>query len=415
MICAIIAIFAAAAPFDKVALIDDLDYSHMGWPHDIETEEGVKAIVQNALKCGATHIFWRSKHGALPRFPNRGEARPFIENPIDKRRAALTSRRDGYAAWVNYTTGNIKAIVTAAACCRDMGIGFGLHYPIEHNHYGLFFFSGWNFDHPEYWYKLGSGAPWPGRVSHAYPEVRRHAESMILESMRDFEGGVLYCDTFRNGAWTPAFEHVAPVEARWRELHPGEPVPSDGEEWCKVVAEFENRWYRRLSRLARREGREFWLTIDFVRPGGSDHTFRARGFEWEKLLSERALDAVVVASTLPDRNDLWGSTERAYRAVMEKVGGRAKVYFPVMAYNIGGKRPGFKQYAEWGGMSMPDAATRLMELAAKVGGAGVVLECVDISNYPDDVSRAIAAFQISTCDRNERPAETGQRQSGALK
>lgn len=409
MICAILSVFAVAAPFDKVALIDDLDYAHMPWPHDIETKEGVEAVVRNALKCGATRVFWRSQQGALPRYPNVGEARPFPENPIDKRRAACTSRRDSYGAWVNYTTGNVRTIATAAAYCREQGVGFGLHYPIEHNHFNLFFFSGWNFDRPEYWCKLGSGAPWPGRVSHAYPEVRRHAASMILESMRDFEGGVFYCDTFRSGAWTPAFEHVAPVEARWRELHPGEPVPSDGEEWCKVVAEFENRWYRGLSRLARQKGREFWLTIDFVRPDGSDHTFRARGFEWEKLLAEGALDAVVVASMLPDKKDLWGSTERAYRAIMGKVGGRAKVYFPVMAYNIGRTRPGFKQYAEWSGLSQPEAATRLMELAVQVGGAGVVLECVDISNYPDDVCRTIAAFRASECNQNECSTETSPR------
>ena len=96
---------------------------------------------------------------------------------------------------------------------------------------------------------------------------------------------------------------------------------------------------------------------------------------------------MVITSVNPEhgRDRVWDSTRAIYDYVMRNRG-KAEVYFPCNMYSY---HTGIPDYVKWTGLSNGEVAARMLALAREAGARGVVLECVDYRNYPDDVCAAL--------------------------
>ena len=381
---------SAVWAFEKIAYIDSFDYSSV---HETETVEGTRRILDNVLKTGATTVLWRNQSGGVPCYPSAEEAQPLKEPPIDKRRIPLSEPIRG---WVRFDDCGTNLIQVAADDCARRGVRFGIHLTTEENHWEGWTLSPWNLEHPQYWCRARDGAPWFGRCSLAYDEVRAH-KLRLFDELLALRPSVVYIDLCRSGGWTPGLEYVRPTEDEWRRLHGSEP-PSDWRDprWTALVERYTRRYYRELRARAAWTGRRVELVMAVERAGDPrDFDYEQRAVDWKRLLREGVIDAVAVACVQPDWNDMWGSTARIYSDVVGEVRtiGRGRVYFPIMSYNFR-QRPGYPEYARRAGIPEVDAVRRLLELARDAGGDGITMEVVDVDNYSPEVCRAIREFRL---------------------
>jgi hypothetical protein len=151
-----------------------------------------------------------------------------------------------------------------------------------------------------------------------------------------------------------------------------------------------------MRRLIDASGRKIPLLvgIDSVCGTDTDRTTTALGVDWRRYVNEGIVDGVVVASIAVDPEDALGSMERYFRHVMDFVGGRCKVYFPIMSYNFSKQRPGYGQISKWAGVSVAEGLRLQMEIAVRCGAAGIVMECVDPDNYPERDQKVIREFMV---------------------
>jgi len=70
------------------------------------------------------------------------------------------------------------------------------------------------------------------------------------------------------------------------------------------------------------------------------------------------------------------------------------VYFPIRAYNFSKNQPSYEQLAKWAGVTSQEAIRRLLDIAARCGAAGIVMECVDPGNYPLADCKVIKDFEL---------------------
>ena len=384
-----VALFAAVAgAFEKIAYIDSFDYPAV---HETETVEGTRRILDNVLKTGATTILWRNQSGAVPRYPSAEEARPLKEPPLDKRRIPLSEPVRG---WVRFDDCGTNLIQVAADDCARRGVRFGIHLTTEENHWESWTLSPWNLEHPQFWCCARGGAPWFGRCSLAYDEVREH-KLRLFDELLALQPSIVYIDLCRSGGWAPNLEYVKPTEDEWRRLYGSEP-PADWRDprWTALVERYTRRYYRELRARAERTGRKVELLMAIERAGEPhDFNYEQRAVDWRRLLREGIIDGVAVACVQPDWNDMWGSTARIYADIVRDVRaiGRGRVFFPIMAYNFW-LRPGYPEYAKRAKMSEAAAVRRLLELARDAGGDGITMEVVDASNYSPAVCKTIREF-----------------------
>ena len=127
---------------------------------------------------------------------------------------------------------------------------------------------------------------------------------------------------------------------------------------------------------------------------GPGWTYAGCGFDWRKVVDDGLIDALAVVSISSDPKDPFGYAERAFRRVVERVGGKCKVYFPIRAYNFSKSAPSYGQLAEWARVTPQESIRRLLDIAVRCGADGIVMECVDLEkdNYPDEDSRIIRDF-----------------------
>ena len=358
---------AVGGAFEKIAYIDSFDYPAV---HETETVEGTRRILDNVLKTGATTILWRNQSGAVPRYPSEEEALPLKEPPLDKRRIPLSEPVRG---WVRFDDCGTNLIQVAADDCARRGVRFGIHFTTE------------------YWCCARGGAPWFGRCSLAYDEVREH-KLRLFDELLAMRPSIFYIDLCRSGGWAPNLEYVKPTEDEWRRLYGTEP-PADWRDprWTAIVERYTRRYYRELRTRAERTGRKVELLMAIERAGEPhDFNYEQRAVDWRRLLREEIIDGVAVACVQPDWDDMWGSTARIYADIVRDVRatGRGRVFFPIMAYNFW-LRPGYPEYAKRAKISEAEAVRRLLKLARDAGGDGITMEVVDASNYSPEVCEVI--------------------------
>ena len=369
-----------AAAFEVVGFIDSLDF---GREFDIETDAGNLQVLEYALSNGVTAVWWRDRGGGLTRYPSREESPYVTESPFT--RCRLPSSVD-VCGRLRLDRPDAVPFPPVFAECARRGVGFGIHTGLEENHWLNSFCSGWNLAHPQYWCRRRCGILWSGHASLAYPEVMRHKLAQVDERLA-FRPQTIFLDLYRRGGWGPSCEYTAPVVARWHELYGDEEPPAaDDSRWCKVVSEYVEAYLREFAAKCHRRGVAFGIG-GYGFDGVEDGDFRrSYAVDWSKLARDGVIDYVVVMGVDFDKADIWGSTERIYRSTLARAG-KAKVYFPLAAYTY--QRCCLKTYAKVTRCSDAEAAARLAGLARKVGGAGVVLECLDYGNYSAEVMKAI--------------------------
>ena len=376
--CAVAGVLSASA-FEKVALIDSFDFARN---FDIETAAGTKAVADYCESVGANVLWWRANGGALQRYPGREENAPTLENPFCKIR--LSDERD-YFGWLRLDRGECDLMKCALDHIRGKGLPAGIHMSYEENHWGASTLGGWNAEHPQYWVKAKDGSPWPGRASMTFREVFERKLRMVDELLA-YSPSTLYIDMWRSGGWTVRFEYVQPMLRKWAKLYGDEEPPADwtDERWLKLFSQYQHAYFRGIKDLIRKRGSVTKLCIGV---GGvsekEDICWKNYALDWKALAAEGTLDCVAVTSVEADRRKdrVWDSMRRIYDYVMRNRG-RAEIYFSCNMYNY---HAGIPDYVKLTGLSNGEVARRLLVLAQEAGAKGVVLECVDYRNYPDDV------------------------------
>ena len=64
------------------------------------------------------------------------------------------------------------------------------------------------------------------------------------------------------------------------------------------------------------------------------------------------------------------------------------------AYHFSKAAPSYGQLAKWAGVTAQEAIRRLLDIAARCGAAGIVMECVDPGNYPLADCKVIRDFKL---------------------
>ncbi len=362
--------------FEVVALVDSLDFAKN---FDIETSTGTVQVLEHVLRTHPTDIWWRDKGGGRMRYPSLCEKWQVSEAPFDKKR--LPSE-DIYG-WLRLEFPRANAFPLVLRECSRRGLRFGIHTTLEENHWYSPLTSNWTLAHPEYWSRTRNGEPWMGCCSIMFPEVIAHKLEMLDERLA-LKPDTIMLDLWRNGSWSFAREYTAPALAEWAQLHGDEPPPpATDPRWQAMVGEEFAHFICVFSAQCRAAGVRFVVGL----PGlddKNDAALRARigDFNWRGLARYEAFDAVYVMSVAMDPADPFGSTERIYRSVKAACG-TIDVYFPLAAYNM--EKCGIGEYARLAGISEGEAAKRLIDLARRCGGRGVVLECVDYDNYKPEV------------------------------
>ena len=381
--CLLVAgLLSDAGAFEKVALIDSFDFARF---FDTESAEGTKDIADYCESVGANVLWWRSNGGALQRYPGREEDSPTLENPFCKIR--LSDERDFYG-WLRLDRGECDLMKCALGYIRGKGLGYGIHMSYEENHWSASTVGGWNARHPEYWVRTRGGSPWPGRCSMSFPEVFARKLRMIDELLA-YEPESLYIDTWRDGGWSVKFEYVKPMVDAWRTRYGGEPpVDYSDPRWIELFAHHQSAYFRGIKDLIRARGGRTRLCVGLAKMDLEDtHTWKRFALDWKALAADGTIDCVVITSVNPEhgRDRVWDSTRAIYDYVMRNRG-KAEVYFPCNMYSY---HTGIPDYVKWTGLSNGEVAARMLALAREAGARGVVLECVDYRNYPDDVCAAL--------------------------
>lgn len=380
---------AAARPpaFEKIAILDTFDFAHA---FDIETETGLVQVIEHVLQTGADRIIQRHHSGGLPRYPAGTEDLRLIMNTLDKRR--LPTFRPLHA-WLVHGGGRLDMLAVVNAACDARGVATGMHYTPEEAHNSSWSVSGWNLAHPQYWCRGTNGVPWQGHCSIAYPEVLAHKLAEVDEFVAR-GGDFFYVDPCRYGGWNPSYEHVEPVLSEWRRRFGDRPVPGNrfDPDWRDTVGAFQLAYFRGIRRRLDASGRRVRLVMGVEHlghPGLETDGFnlRAHAIDWHRLRDEGVIDAVAFQNLRPDPNRLWEDTERLCAEAVRTAG--LPVYFPILEYSFGEKRPSFRQYAKWAGVRPEEAVRRLLGIYRRAGAVGILMECVDYRNYSPEVCREI--------------------------
>ena len=373
-------ICSAACAFEKVALVDSLD-DVMKW--DIETPEGTLQVLDDALRPHSTRVLWRDRGACLMRYPCAEEPYPECEFPIDKRRVP-PKLGAFWALRLDNCGFDVFGLVFGE--CERRGLGQGIHTTWEENHWCNSFMGTWNMRHPQFGCRAKGGISWSGHASLAYPEVMEHKLRMVDERLR-LKPQTIFLDMYRDGGWTPRLEYVAPVCARWRERYGCEPPDNAKDDrWLALVSEYTTAYVKEFSRRCRMAGTEFVIGLPRLDRNGRG-VWESYALDWRKLAAEGVFDGIWVMSFPIDPKRPFESTEEFYAYMMANRGKTGKVYFPLDEYNY--RKEGLAAYAQYACCSKAEAAKRLLDIAKRAGGAGVVYECVDCHLYPKDVCDAL--------------------------
>ena len=384
---------AKATTFEKIAFVDGSDYPHV---FDIENATGTERIIDRVLETGADVVLWRTHSGAMPRYASGQEDLDRMVWPVDKRRASRSTLVNGWVTlWGNRP--DQLQVVKELCAKRPQVRKWGLHMLLEEAHWQFMYLGAWNLEHPQFWCRKHDSTAQMYHSSFAYPEVLKHRLA-IVEELIGYGPEMIYIDTCRNGGYFLANEYVKPYLDRWAALYPGEPVPSDSRDprWVAIASEGRYNYFKGIRRLIDASGRKIPLLvgIDSICGKETDRTTTALGVDWRRYVNEGIVDGVVVASIAVDPADALGSMERYFRQVMDFVGGRCKVYFPIMSYNFSKQRPGYAQISKWAGVSVAEGLQLQIEIAVRCGAAGIVMECVDPDNYPERDQKVIREFMV---------------------
>ncbi len=371
---------SSAAAFEKIALIDSLDAART-W--DVETPEGTLKVLDDAMRPHSTRVLWRDRGACLMRYPCAEEPYPECEFPIDKRR--VPPKLGAFWA-LRLDNCGFDVFKLVFGECERRGLQQGIHTTWEENHWCNSFMGTWNMRHPQFGCRTKDGISWSGHASLVYPEVREHKLRMVDERLA-LKPQTIFLDMYRDGGWTPRLEYVPPVCARWRERYGCEP-PNDPKDdrWLGLVSEYVTAYVKEFSRRCRAAGVEFVIGLSYLAKGGRG-VWEHYALDWRKLAAEGVFDGIWVMSFPIDPKRPFESTEEFYAYMMTQKGKAAKVYFPLDEYNY--RKEGLPTYAKYAGCSKAEAAKRLLEIARKVGGAGVVYECVDPHLYGREVCDAL--------------------------
>ena len=384
-----------ARPFEVMAFADSLDF---GAVMDSETAKGNIQILDHILETGPDIILWRTGAGATTRYPSREEPADYC--PAEIRRLPDNRKFYGFLRYPDASPDILKLI---AKTCAERGLRFGNHSPFEETHWTSWTFGVWNAEHPQYWSRAQSGAPWAGRCSLAFDEVRAHklrlAEEVLAYGSKDY-----FLDCWRNGGWGPHLEFVEPELRRWRMKH-GDIAPTNGPAWRAHVFETTHLFIRALAAQVRSHGARFLLGVP--RPDdvpGEDGCMIFRGIDWRACVDAGDVDGLIVMEPLWDAKRPFESTLDIYRRIVRRCAGKCRVYFPVSAYDFGKK--GIPSYCKATGKSFADVAETLERLAFEAGGDGITLECVDYNNYPAAARRRLrettASLRAAQATRDAR-------------
>ena len=391
---AISAFVVCAHGFDKIALVDGNDFATR---FDVETTNGIARILDRVVKTGADTILWRTHSGAIPRYQSREEDVSRLAHPLDIRRLPNISK---VHSWVRYWENEPDQIAAARdECARRPGIKtFGVHMLVEEAHWQHQYLGAWNLEHPQYFARTFDGTVEMHHASFAYPEVREHRLAIVREIL-ERKPEIVYLDIARNGRYGPRCDYVKPNIDEWKRLYPGEALPADSNDprWVAIVAKNNYAYSKGIKEECERVGAKFILAISNVgEPDRPDWNYQRCGYDWTKMIEDGIVDAIAVASISADEKDPFGSTERIFRGVVDKVNGRCKIYFPIRAYNFSKSAPSYGQLAKWSGVSEEDALERLLAIAVRAGADGIILECVDPEDvtYPDSHAAIIRKWEV---------------------
>lgn len=381
--------------FEKIALIDHFDYLA---EYDIETPENRRKIVRRVAETGATTYLWRTHSGRVPRYASAAEPTVRFPYPLEKRRTLNASSHAELINWNREDLGEDDSATDAFQAIAELSGNAlnGFHLTSEDAHWSYEFLRPWALDHPEFWCRTRTGEPQMKHLSFAFPEVREYRLKIVRELLARHPD-VFYWDGFRHGGYEPSIEYVKPNLEEWGHRHPGVPPPENPSDpaWLEVVRIGHDELLRQIRVEIDRISPEtrFLVAIDRLRRGGSTaYTDNTRGFDWRKLVAARTVDGIVVTSVQADERDPFGQVESYFKAFVDEVAGRTKVYFPILAYNFSKTRPGYVALARWAHVPRTEAVSRLLAIADRCRADGIVLECVDPDNYPEEDCRLIREF-----------------------
>jgi len=400
LLAALMAISAFAAEQDKpleiMALVDHFDFvgvsdpAHKGqFLYDSETSEGCAKILDHVLLTGSQTVLWRPESGSMMRYHSQEEGF-LVRRGMDKRRMIL--HQEPVFTWVRYAETELDVVKYSLGLIRERGLCCGFHWPFEETHWASWTFGPYNLEHPQYWGMTRDGIPWSGRTSLAFPEAMAH-KMRVVDELMEMRPQVIFIDTWRNGGWSPRVEYVKPQLERWKAKYGDTPPPPANDlTWCTHVSETIHEWYRLLRARMDQQNPRPRLLVGFQlvgRGGSRDEILRKCAIDWPKLVEEGLVDGIVVMGVSWDRKRPFESTREIYQDVMDIVGGRCQVFFPVQAYNF--TNVGLISYAEATGLSQGKVTEELLKITREVGADGVVLEVVDHGNYHADVCAALRA------------------------
>ena len=371
-----IPVLLIAAAFEKVALVDNLDFGRFA---DTETHAGTRQIVDQCVDTGANAVWWRMQGGAVPRHKASEEMLAKQLPGVEEMRVA----RNDVWGWLllDRDEGGGDPLAYALAYCREKGLGAGIHYTLEEAHSGPSSEGLWNIHHPQYWCQSLGGKPWPGHASFGYDEVRRHKLQAVKECLA-CGGDTFYFDPMRYGYWSPREEYTRKMRDEFRAKTGREP-PADWKDpaWTEHVASYMEKFLRGIKAECAAAGRDVKLIYGLTQMTvGETHHWKELAFDWKKLARERVVDGFVVDVKF-DPSDPWESTVRTLEYVKAYAPG-CKMYSHVSAYPY---RGGYPTYAKAAGITDLEAAKKLVEIAFRTKMDGVVLECVDALNYKRDI------------------------------
>ncbi len=372
------------AAFEKVALVDSLDYAQI---LDCETAEGTRQIVDYAVDdLGATALWWRPQTGGIPRYDSVEESSSRHVPPFEKR---VQFGGDRIYGWLNLARGGLMAVAAEAIAAR--GARGGIHLTWEENHHQSASCSHWNLDHPEFSCMTADGMARPGYTSSlGYDEVLAH-KLRRLDELLKLKPDTIYVDMWRQGGWYAAVEYTPKMRQEWKRLDGGELPPATDERWRRLVSKFVHRYFRALRQRLDATGRQIELIVGLPYMDLADRGVWERyALDWKALAAEGVLDAISVMGVVPEPGREFESTAEIYRYVVAHRGQAKKVYFPLAAYDYNFGLPSYRRAT---GLSTEACAARLLDLAKSCGGAGVTLECVDYDNYGDKLRKLIREYR----------------------
>ena len=368
-------------PFRVLALVDSRDFDSV---YDLSTVSGNLQVLDHVMSTFPTDVLWRDKGGGGVRYDSREDAVSDVRCLLDTRRLL----DQGVNSFVNIATGGSEVFRVVARSCAERGVSFGIHTTYEENHRWPNSESPWNLRHPQFACRTLGGKPRTDTCSLSYPEVFEHKLRLVDERLALGPKTIfLDCCETRMGAWTPACEYVEPVIAAWRAKYGCEP-PTDWKDprWTALVAESVSRYLRAFGVRCHAVGVEFFIGISPV-DDEDDFVYRQWAIDWKRLAAEGVFDGVVAMGVKVEETDPFGSTRRILAKTRESIGSAA-LYFQCSAYDC---NFGYAMYARQLNMPFGEAAKKLVDMTKEIGGKGVILECVDYANYPEDVRQVLKA------------------------